>query len=65
MVIYETYMDLKKKRHGNESFKEHEWHYVLEAAMLGGALSGCLMNSFECIMYLKMSGSKKSVSQLY
>jgi hypothetical protein len=55
MVIYETYMDIKKKKYGNQSFKEHESRYVIEAAMVGGFFSGMIMNSFECIMYMKMA----------
>ena len=54
MVIYETYMDLKKRKWGNESFKKYENRYVVEAALLGGLISGCLMNSFECIVYLRI-----------
>ena len=55
MVIYETYMDLKKKKDGLRVFKERESRYVVEAALMGGALSGLLMNSFECIVYLRMA----------
>ena len=57
MVIYETYMDLKKRKWGNESFKKNENRYVIEAALLGGLISGCLMNSFECIVYLRICDS--------
>jgi len=55
MVIYETYMDLKKAKHGLEKFKRNENQYVVEAALLGGFLSGLLMNSFECIVVLRMA----------
>ena len=55
MVFYETYMDLKKKRMGLKLFKENEGRYVVEAALIGGALSGILMNSFECIVILRMA----------
>eukprot|EP00356_Strombidium_inclinatum_P008673 CAMPEP_0170506398 /NCGR_PEP_ID=MMETSP0208-20121228/54741_1 /TAXON_ID=197538 /ORGANISM="Strombidium inclinatum, Strain S3" /LENGTH=64 /DNA_ID=CAMNT_0010787889 /DNA_START=1023 /DNA_END=1217 /DNA_ORIENTATION=+ len=55
MVIYETYMDLKKRKWGNEVFKQNENRYVVEAALLGGAFSGTLMNSYECIMYRRMA----------
>ena len=55
IVIYETYMDTKKKRWGLQEFKKHENRYVVEAALLGGALSGTVMNSFECIMYMRMA----------
>lgn len=67
MVIYETYMDLKKKKWGITEFKKHENRYVVEAALLGGFLSGLLMNSFECIVILRMADqeSNKSVLQIY
>ena len=67
MVIYETYMDLKKAKHGLEKFKKNENRYVVEAALLGGFLSGLLMNSFECIVVLKMADQEgnKSVMQIY
>lgn len=55
MVIYETYMDLKKAKYGLENFKKKENRYVIEAALLGGFLSGLLMNSFECIVVLRMA----------
>ena len=61
MVIYETYMDLMKRRNGRDLFKKNENRHVVEAALLGGALSGLLMNSFECIVYLRIAGSKKSI----
>jgi hypothetical protein len=58
MVIYETYMDFMKIRNGQESFKKNENRHVIEAALIGGAFSGILMNSFECIVYLRIAGSK-------
>lgn len=66
MVIYETYMDIKKKK-GLKEFRENENRYVVEAALMGGALSGILMNSFECIVYLRMAEqeSHKSILEIY
>ena len=64
MSIYETYMDLKKRKWGIESFKQHENRYVIEASLLGGAFSGILMNSFECIVYLRISEQQKNKSIL-
>ncbi len=67
MVIYETYMDLKKRKWGNEVFKQNENRYVVEAALLGGAFSGTLMNSYECSMYRRMAqqDKHKSIVQIY
>ena len=67
MVIYETYMDLKKAKHGLEKFKRNENRYVVEAALLGGFLSGLLMNSFECIVVLRMADQEanKSIIEIY
>lgn len=67
LVFYETYMDLKKRKWGMESFKQNENRYVVEAALIGGALSGIMMNSFECVMYLRMADmeSQKSLLQIY
>ena len=67
MVIYETYMDQKKKKGGLKKFKENENRYVVEAALIGGALSGVLMNSFECIVYLRMAEqeSHKTILEIY
>lgn len=67
IVIYETYMDLKKRKWGIEEFHKNENRYVIEAALIGGVLAGTMMNSFECIMYLKMAEleSKKSILQIY
>jgi hypothetical protein len=62
MVIYETYMDLKKANWGKEYFKAHENRYVIEAALLGGFLSGLLMNSFECIVVLRMAEQESNKS---
>jgi hypothetical protein len=62
MVIYETYMDLKKAKHGLEKYKKNENRYVIEAALLGGFLSGLLMNSFECIVVLRMADQENSKS---
>lgn len=53
--IYETYFDLKKKQLGLNKFKENENRYVVEAALLGGIFSGCIMNSFECLTFIKMT----------
>ena len=66
-VFYETYMDIKKRKWGAEEFKRNENRYVIEAALLGGAMSGLLMNSFECVMYLRMADmeSQKSIKQIY
>jgi hypothetical protein len=64
MVIYETYMDLKKVKWGTEYFKAHENRYVIEAALLGGFLSGLLMNSFECIVVLRMAEQESNKSVL-
>ena len=66
-VFYETYMDMKKRRWGMDEFKQNENRYVVEAALLGGAISGLLMNSFECVMYLRMAEmeSQKSILQIY
>jgi hypothetical protein len=60
-------MDLKKKKHGAEKYKQHENWYVIEAALLGGFVTGLLMNSFECIVILRMADheSEKSVWQIY
>jgi len=67
LVIYETYMDLKKKRWGLQEFKKNENRYVIEAALLGGALSGIVMNSFECVMYMRMAeqDASKSMRRIY
>ena len=67
MVIYETYIDLKKKKDGLKKFKENESRYVVEAAVMGGALSAVLMNSFECIVYLRMAEqeSHKTILEIY
>lgn len=48
-------------------FKDNENRYVIEAALIGGALSGLMMNSFECVMYLRMADmeSQKSLIQIY
>ena len=62
LIIYETYMDLKKRKWGNDSFKKHENRYVIEAALLGGLISGVLMNSFECIVYLRICDSSQNSS---
>ena len=48
-------MDLKKKKWGIKEFKANENRYVVEAALIGGFLSGVLMNSFECIVYLRIA----------
>jgi hypothetical protein len=64
MVIYETYMDLKKQKWGIEEFKKNEWRYVVEAALLGGFLSGLVMNSFECIVILRMADQESNKSVL-
>jgi len=63
-VIYESYMDLKKRKWGNEVFKKNENRYVIEAALLGGMFSGVLMNSFECVMYIRMAEQDKGKSFL-
>lgn len=55
MVFYETYMDLKKRKYGMKAFKEKENRYVIEAAILGGLMTGVIMNSFECIVYLRIA----------
>jgi len=55
MMTYETFMDLMRKRDGLTKFKQNENRYVIQAAMLGGLLSGLLMNSFECIVYLRIA----------
>ena len=67
MVFYETYMDLKKRKYGLKSFKENENRYVIEAALIGGLISGCLMNSFECIVYLRLADqeSQKTIFDIY
>ena len=67
MVIYETYMDLKKKKDGLKVYRENQGRYVVEAALMGGALSGILMNSFECIVYLRMAEqeSHKTILEIY
>jgi hypothetical protein len=67
LVFYETYMDIKKRKWGVEEYKKNENRYVVEAALIGGALSGMLMNSFECVMYLRMADmeSQKSLVQIY
>ena len=59
-VIYESYMDLKKRKWGNEVFRKHENRYVIEAALIGGLFSGTLMNSFECVMYIRMAEQENS-----
>lgn len=57
-------MDLKKRKWGLKSFKENENRYVVEAALIGGAISGIIMNSFECIMYIRMADLEKNKSML-
>eukprot|EP00355_Strombidium_rassoulzadegani_P010708 CAMPEP_0168621744 /NCGR_PEP_ID=MMETSP0449_2-20121227/7870_1 /TAXON_ID=1082188 /ORGANISM="Strombidium rassoulzadegani, Strain ras09" /LENGTH=249 /DNA_ID=CAMNT_0008662909 /DNA_START=574 /DNA_END=1319 /DNA_ORIENTATION=+ len=64
LVIYETYMDLKKKKVGNREFKLNEGRYVIEAALLGGFITGSLLNSFECVMYMKMAEQVKGKTLL-
>jgi hypothetical protein len=64
LVIYETYMDLKKKKQSKEEFKYNENRYVVEAALIGGFLSGVLMNSFECVMYLRMADQDSNKSMV-
>jgi hypothetical protein len=60
-------MDIKKRKWGEEEFHKNEKRYVIEAALIGGVFAGMLMNSFECIMYLKMAEleSSKSILQIY
>ena len=67
LEIYETYMDLKKKKQSKQDFKYNENRYVVEAALIGGFLSGILMNSFECVMYLRMADqdSNNSLVEIY
>ena len=67
LAIYETYMDLKKKKQSKQDFKYNENRYVVEAALIGGFLSGILMNSFECVMYLRMADqdSNNSLVEIY
>lgn len=62
MVIYETYMDMKKAKWGLQEYKKNENRYVVEAALLGGFLSGLLMNSFECIVILRMADQESNKS---
>jgi hypothetical protein len=60
LVFYESYMDVKKRKWGLAEFHRNENRYVIEAALLGGAISGILMNSFECVMYLRMADMEKT-----
>ena len=40
---------------------------MIEAALIGGLISGCLMNSFECIVYLRLADqdSQKTIFDIY
>ena len=60
-------MDIKKKKWGEKVFNENSNRYVVESALLGGACSAIIMNSFECIMYIRMAeqGPHKSILTLY
>lgn len=64
-VIYETYMDMKKRKLGNQVFKENESRFVIEASLLAGVFSGTLMNSYECLMYMRMAEVQKSAKQIF
>lgn len=60
-------MDLKKRKWGKEEFDKNERRYVIEASLLGGTMAGCMMNSFECIMYMRMADidKNKSIMEIY
>lgn len=55
-------MDMKKRKWGKEEFAKNESRYVIEASVLGGMIAGCLMNSFECVMYMRMADMEKNKS---
>lgn len=65
MVLYEMYLDLKKKSMGLKTYKENENRSVVEASVVSSVFTSVFTNALEVVVIRKQAESGESTMQIF